>query len=78
MPRSSPRASSRPRSTYLTSSPSTGAQLLDTGVADGEGGTVVGVLAWKSDVMPDARPAFFDGFTRTDGAHDEGARGGPT
>jgi iron complex outermembrane receptor protein len=50
------------------------ARLLDTGVAATNGGLVVGVPLFKTDVALDYHPAFFQGFALTGGIHAEGER----
>jgi iron complex outermembrane recepter protein len=50
------------------------ARLLDTGVAATNGGLVVGVPLFKTDVALDYHPAFLQGFALTGGVHAEGER----
>src|SRR3984957_12016512 len=50
------------------------ARLLDTGVAATNGGLVVGVPLFKTDVALDYHPAFMQGFALTGGVHAEGER----
>jgi iron complex outermembrane receptor protein len=50
------------------------ARLLNTGVAGTDGGLVVGVPNWKSDVTLDYHPVFLHGFALTGTAHYESER----
>ena len=50
------------------------ARLFNTGVADTDGGLVVGVPNWKSDVTLDYHPAWMVGFALTGAAHYESGR----
>ncbi len=50
------------------------ARLQNTGVADTDGGLVVGVPEWKSDVALDYHPAFMRGVALTGAAHYESER----
>jgi iron complex outermembrane receptor protein len=50
------------------------ARLLNTGVPATNGGLVVGVPLFKSDIALDYHPAFLHGFALTGGVHAEGER----